>query len=141
MLFLILNGALVYAKHLKKQNRGYKRENYYSWGKGAGAELIVEHELERLPKTYKVINDFNTGQGNIDHIVIGPRGIFIIETKASAGTIQYDGQKLSINGKPSKNDYLAQTHAEVNYLDKLLVSKTKQHKTSKSFQGLFVLYA
>lgn len=127
MLFMILNGVFSYTRYLKKQNIGYKKDNYQTWGKGAGAELIVEHELDKLPAEYKAISDFNTGHGNIDHIVIGPKGIFTIETKASTGYIQYDNNSLKINGTIPQKDYLSQTHAEVIYLNKLLLSKFNQN--------------
>lgn len=120
MLFMILNGVFAYTRYLKKQNIGYKKENYQTWGKGAGAELLVEHELDKLPAEYKVINDFNTGHGNIDHIIIGPKGIFTIETKSSKGAIQYSDRILTINGKTAPHDYIAQTIAEVNYLSQII---------------------
>lgn len=63
---------------------------------GAEGENMVIDELSKLPETYSVINDYQRGfyrpiydsrnddrimSIQIDHIVIGPTGIFIIETK------------------------------------------------------------
>ena len=75
--------------------------------KGAKGEEDVAAELTKLSNDYVVFNDFAPGksnifkpQENIDHIVVGPSGIFIIETKnwsadisLDKGQILYDGQK------------------------------------------------
>lgn len=49
-----------------------------SWNKGIKGESIVAEYLNELPKDYFIFNDVNlpNGRGNIDHIVIGPNGIF-----------------------------------------------------------------
>ena len=61
---------------------------------------------------YKNVDHFNTGHGDIDNIVIGPKGIFIIEVKSSKGTVSYINKQLLINGKPPEKDYIRQTVAE-----------------------------
>ena len=59
-----------------------------TWRKGALGEYEVGAELERLPDDYLVFNDINTEEfGNFDHIVVGPKGIFAIETKNWSGLI------------------------------------------------------
>lgn len=60
----------------------------YSWQKGDEGEKIVASHLNTLPRDYFVYNDVQLpGKGgNIDHIVIGPTGIFVIETKNYSGT-------------------------------------------------------
>jgi len=53
------------------------------WRKGAKGEKIVARKLEKLPKKYTAIRDVkipNLG-GDIDHVVVGPTGIYVIETK------------------------------------------------------------
>jgi len=92
-----------------------RRHNYLTWGRGAGAELTVGRQLERLGPDYKIINDINSGRGNVDHVCIGPTGIFVIETKAHRGVVSYTNQIL-INGKNLEKDYLAQTQAEVRFV-------------------------
>lgn len=61
-------------------------------GKGALGEKRVSHILEKLPKDrYTVFNDvmFRTefGSTQIDHIVVSPYGVFVIETKTMQGWI------------------------------------------------------
>ena len=53
------------------------------WSRGAKGEKIVAKKLKKLPKKYTAIRDVkipNLG-GDIDHVVVGPTGIYVIETK------------------------------------------------------------
>lgn len=65
---------------------------YKTWNQGARGEEIVAKYLEELGKDYLIINDIVLPEekGNIDHIVIGKSGIFIIETKTHKGHISCD---------------------------------------------------
>ena len=51
--------------------------------KGNEGEEYVLKYLSELPNDYVVFDDIVIGyyQGNIDHVVVGPTGIFVIETK------------------------------------------------------------
>jgi hypothetical protein len=53
------------------------------WRKGAHAEVAVGRELEELrAEGYRVMHDFMFGgEGNVDHLVCGPNGVFMVETK------------------------------------------------------------
>lgn len=70
---------------------GYNRG--YSWIKGDKGEKIVSKYLEDLPSGYFTFNDVTIpgGKGNFDHIVIGPTGIFLIETKNYSGFFKIYG--------------------------------------------------
>jgi len=52
-----------------------------SWRKGALGEWLTEETLKSLPDGYVVINDVTQKFGNIDHVVIGPTGVYVIDTK------------------------------------------------------------
>ena len=56
-----------------------------------GEEKVAEVLKEHLPDGYKIINSYRLNyQGDswdIDHIVIGPNGIFVIETKNMRGRV------------------------------------------------------
>ena len=75
--------------------------------KGALGEYEVGAELERLSDAYSVFNNLNTKRGNLDHIVIGPTGLFAIETKNWAGLIASapDGE-LTKNGQTCSIPYI-----------------------------------
>ncbi len=67
----------------------------YSWIRGLKGENAVLKCLETLPKDYFIFNDVKLpGKGgNIDHIVIGPSGVFVIETKNYSGKYRINGNK------------------------------------------------
>jgi nuclease-like protein len=68
----------------------FKRD-YSNWSQGAEGEEVVGKVLEDLGKEgWCVIHDVSFGRGNIDHIVVGPGGIFTIETKSRAGKVWID---------------------------------------------------
>ena len=67
---------------------GHKK--YNNWKMGAEGEEIVATYLDELPEDYFIFNDVHLpiSQGNIDHIVAGPTGIFVIETKNYTGLFE-----------------------------------------------------
>jgi hypothetical protein len=44
--------------------------------RGAAGEIQVGNLLTNLPDEFCVINDLSTPNGNIDHVVVGPTGVF-----------------------------------------------------------------
>lgn len=54
-----------------------------SWYDGAIGELIVGHELASLPSDWRVLHAVPAGSKgrDIDHLVIGPGGVFVLNTK------------------------------------------------------------
>lgn len=63
---------------------------------GARGEEVVARVLARLPEGYEVYHSAWLGRGrrlDIDHVVVGPTGLFLVETKNWAGPIWVeDGQ-------------------------------------------------
>ena len=51
--------------------------------KGAKGEEWVARELSFLDSNYTVFNGLRLGSGkyNLDHVIVGPSGIFVVETK------------------------------------------------------------
>ncbi len=57
--------------------------------RGARGEEHVGRLLEHLPaRGWHVVHDASFGRGNVDHILIGPPGIFTIETKSHPGPVR-----------------------------------------------------
>jgi hypothetical protein len=80
-----------------------------SMRKGAAGERSVAHTLSKLPEEFRVVNDVQTPAGNLDHVVIGPTGVFVIETKNWRGIIGSNAKdELTWNGKPLKTAYVKQ---------------------------------
>ncbi len=71
--------------------------------KGAVGEALIGYILEGFPDDYRVIHDLTTPFGNVDHVVIGPSGAYIIDTKNWKGIVGADGNgELLLNGKPTQ---------------------------------------
>lgn len=98
---------------------------------GRAGEVHVGQELELLrEKGFKVLHDVQGEGFNVDHILIGPRGIFTIETKtwsksAKAPTnISYDGKIITLGGHPMNSDPVKQAKSQASWLRDLLKRQT-----------------
>jgi hypothetical protein len=57
--------------------------------RGASGEEYVGTLLDRLSdEEWRVIHDATLGRGNVDHILIGPAGVFTVETKSHPGPVR-----------------------------------------------------
>lgn len=75
---------------------------------GYECELAVGQELSsRMKDGFQVFHDFPADGFNIDHILIGPSGVFAVETKGRSKSriaenenwkLEYDGEKLNFPG-------------------------------------------
>lgn len=71
------------------------------WYLGALGETITGRMLAQLPEGWKVLHDVSIGTGpsDVDHIVIGPGGVFTINTKHHGGKAVFVGNReLSVGG-------------------------------------------
>jgi len=67
----------------------YLLPRYESWSSGAEGEEQVVAVLSSLPGCYVLHDIVLPGQrGNIDHIVVAPSGVCVVETKNYTGTIR-----------------------------------------------------
>jgi hypothetical protein len=58
------------------------------WRQGAAGERGTGRQLRRLPSArWVALHDIDTGRGNIDHIAVGPPGVFLLETKSLGGLL------------------------------------------------------
>lgn len=90
-------------KHLNKLSDLQLRESRKEENGADGERDFVKY-LKDLPDTYTVICDldFADSYGNIDHLIIGPTGVFAIDVKTWKGTVTADGKgELMQNGKPT----------------------------------------
>ena len=94
----------------KKANVTIKRAKQAE--RGAVAEEKTGAILDGLPEGNFVVHDFDTGRGNIDHILVGPKGIFTLEVKSHRGTVTFDNGSLLRDGKPFEKDFVKQAWAE-----------------------------
>ncbi len=78
-----------------------------TWSIGAEGEETVAKHLSLLSHPYRIIHDvvLPNMRGNIDHLVLGPNGVFVIETKNNNGFISCNGdfwtqRKIGQHGTP-----------------------------------------
>ena len=84
-----------------------------SWRRGAAGEEETGRLLGTLPPEFRVLHDRRVpnSRANIDHIVVGPTGIFAIETKSYAGRMTIREGELFVAGR-RRTPILAQAHWE-----------------------------
>ena len=75
---------------------------------GAKSEQAVAEALHELPDDYYVFHDLEFPGFNIDHVVLGPNGIFLVETKSQKGNITQEHDVLLRNGRKFFKDFLKQ---------------------------------
>ena len=67
--------------------------------KGARGEEKVAGILATLPDGFHVFNDFDAGSHHVDHVVIGPSGVFSVETKCWSGEVAVEDGAVLVNGR------------------------------------------
>lgn len=81
-------------------------------------ERAAEDEIDKILRTldetkYSVFRNLYMGYGDLDHVVVGPTGIFVIETKSNRGTVAFENGRLTIrDGDETKKDYERQASQE-----------------------------
>ena len=71
--------------------------------KGATGEALVGYILAGFPDAYRIIPGVETSFGDIDHVVVGPTGVYAVDTKNWRGIVTADDQgELLLNGRPTK---------------------------------------
>jgi nuclease-like protein len=65
------------------------RSDERAWRKGARGERFNGWLLDRLPSGWHAFHDIPVGHrgANIDHLVVGPVGVFTVNTKNVSGTV------------------------------------------------------
>lgn len=92
-------------------------DRYYA---GAGGEHDVGSVLSELPSEFHVLHGIDFYRGDIDDIVIGPTGVFVVETKSHGGTVGLRHGRLCRNGQPLDRDYMRQAKLEARYVQDVL---------------------
>ena len=81
------------------------------WRRGADADGSGEW-LGRLPEGWFVFHDVPLGErgARVDHLVIGPGGVFTINTKDLSGAIRVNARSVAHDGR--RTSFLAKASAE-----------------------------
>lgn len=108
-----------------------KNNEHWAKRKGELGEYKINIQLDQFPKNYKHISDLmiinsksSTGYSQIDHIIMTPYGLFVIETKNYQGTI-YGGKDRKtwlVNGKFKMMSPLVQNYGHIQAIKNLVES-------------------
>ena len=108
---------------------------------GYAGERLVGEFLESLREQgYKVFHDLLGDGFNVDHVIIGPTGIYTIETKtyskpaSGKADIVFDGSSIKVGHWEPKSETVIQAHAQAGWLQALL-----RESSGKTFQILPVI--
>jgi hypothetical protein len=105
-----------------------------------GERIVAEHLNQLIADDYTVFHDvpcgFKKGKKmlfNIDHLLVGKKGIFAVETKTmrkvqgKQDKLEFDGQHILRFGKPLKYDPIEQATSQAKWLTRELVETTGKH--------------
>jgi hypothetical protein len=102
IILLSLPIFLIIWKYFAKKLKALEKERE-CYRKGAIGEAVIGYVLESFPNDYRIIHDLTTPFGNIDHLVVGPNGAYVIDAKNWKGVVTPDGKgELLLNGKPTQ---------------------------------------
>ncbi|MCQ3921653.1 MAG: NERD domain-containing protein [Planctomycetes bacterium] len=115
---------------------------------GMEGEQSVGQTLERMrAHGYEVFHDVPGDGFNVDHVLIGPAGVFVIETKTISkpargiSVVKYDGERLWVNGMTPDRDPVGQARAAAGFVGALLANtldKTVAVRPVVLYPGWFV---
>jgi hypothetical protein len=92
--------------------------------RGERGELHVADVLEELrTEGYKPVHDIVGDGFNVDHVIVGPGGVFAIETKfrSGRGEITFrNGETLIVGGFPEEKDCLKQARGGAKAVSQLI---------------------
>lgn len=136
--------AVAYAVFRVFKVRGRLRD----LSRGIDGERAVGQFLERLRADgYEVFHDIVAPGFNVDHVLIGPAGVFSVETKTwskparGSPKVTYDGQRVLVDGHEPDRDPVTQARAQAAWLRELLTQSTGKRYEVRSvvlFPGWFV---
>ena len=114
---------------------------------GRDGERAVGQFLERLRAGGATVYHDVPGDGfNLDHVVIAPQGIFVIETKTWSkpspnAKIGFAGDSILVNGRLPERDPVRQVKGEASWLRRMLEESTGKQLPVRGvivFPGWFV---
>lgn len=81
--------------------------------KGSQGEVRTAGVMAKLGTDFRFIHDRRIpgGRENIDHIVVGPTGVFVVETKNIGGKLRVRGGRL-FSGRHCRDNYIAQAQRQ-----------------------------
>jgi hypothetical protein len=84
-----------------------RRNPTEAWGKGAEGERLTAKALDPLKTDgHILLNDLRIPgkRSNVDHILIGPTGVYVIESKNYSGKVRITRRTVTLNGRHRDRD-------------------------------------
>jgi len=80
-------------------------EHIDRWRRGEYGEKATAKAVRQLRRRgWVLINDIDTGRGNIDHVLIGPPGIFLLESKWLSGIVSVSRGVMTVTWREDPDD-------------------------------------
>ena len=115
LIIAVAMGLIVVLVSLADPFVGFFRKKSLRFFRGRAGEDAVRKELSRLPDDFAVFSDvlFPAGHGDIDFVVVGPPGVFVVECKSHRGRVEYNGSQLTLNRRSFNKNFIRQAHGEM----------------------------
>lgn len=95
-----------------------------------GEKIVAEQLQELIKQGATVFNDIQGENFNLDHVVVSPRGIYLVETKTYSKPINketiitFDSENVYVDGRAIERNPIKQVKALSNWLQNLLKEST-----------------
>ncbi len=103
------------AAHTKRVRAEQLLRNAEAWERGADGEVTTARVLGGLSaEGWRVFHDVRwpgRAQANIDHVIVGPSGVFVIDTKSWTGSIEVRSGALRQDGRRRARHVIASAAA------------------------------
>jgi hypothetical protein len=107
---MLVAGASLYFEYLRRGQRG---------GEGTRSEEKATL-LAGLPGTFTVVSDVALDGYSVDHLVVGPSGVWVVETEWHTGVVAESPQAIQLNGRPLRRDPRRQARASAAEIGRLI---------------------
>ena len=115
---------------------------------GRDSEREVGDAFDQLrERGYRVFHDIPGPDYTVDHLLVGPQGLFLVETRTGArpargmGRIRYDGETLTVVGRRGDRDPIQQVMAQARWIADLVSDSSGRNcfvRPVMLFPGWFV---
>lgn len=119
----------------------YQRKYRIYKGGRQGEKAVINTLTQNLNDEYYLINGaYLKGKkgGDIDHIVLGPNGVYVLETKNWSGKIICNGDQWQRPGKKVKNNPSLQVKHNTQKIKKIIDNSPISRDTKIWIEGLLV---
>jgi hypothetical protein len=119
----------------------YQRKYRIYKGGSQGEKNVIKTLTQNLNDDYSLINEvcLPSGGGDIDHIVLGPNGVFVLETKNWSGRIIIDSDQWHRPGKHAMGSPSLQAKRNAQKLKRLIDAAPSLRALNIWVEGIVVL--